>query len=143
MDAVGRASVVREPRRARPIDDRDTVALLGHTSDPQGDGRIDQIGDHIDLLSIEPLPGLGHPNVRLVQVVREDYLDGLAQHLAAKILHGHLNRCHRALASFVGKLARHVGQHANAYDVIRHLALRLRAAERQPAYRGKTPCQEI
>ena len=126
VNAVGRAVFVRQSRRACAIDDGDTVLFLDKAHHGQRDRGVHHVGEHVDMVDVNPFACLGHADVRLVLVIRGEDLDGLAQDFAAKILDRHLGRDDGARPGDIGKRARHVGQHANLDDLVGYLR-RLRA----------------
>ena len=132
---IGAALIVGQGRSARAVDDVDLFLLIGHLAHGQtgtGGGAADQ---HVHALGVEPLARLAGCDIGLVLVVGRQYLDGLAQQLAAKVVHGHLHGQGSALAVHIGIEARHVGDEADA-----NLVLRLSACSGQQASQCQCQC---
>ena len=77
----------------------------------QGAARVQQAGNHIHLLIVNPLAGLGGGDIGLVLMVGADNLNRLTQHLPAKILDRHLHSHLGAFSSERGVDPRHVGKY--------------------------------
>ncbi len=97
--------------------------FLRDVGDSERDGGIDQVRDHVDLADIVPLACLGDCYLVAVLVIRDDHFDGFAENRAAEIFNGHFYGSHRAVAGFMGELARHVGHHADLDDIVRDFRL--------------------
>jgi len=98
--------------------------FLGNGLNRETHGRNRDIEDHVDLFRVVPAPGNGRANVRLELMVPGDHDNRLAQHLAAKILHGHLRGRDRTLSGWRGGRTGQIRQHADLHDVVRCLRRR-------------------
>src|SRR6185369_17763200 len=72
VDAVGGAVLVGQVGGTGAGDHGDALLLRPDLLHGQGAGRIEQAGDHVHLAGVEPFPGLGGGDVRLVLVVDAD-----------------------------------------------------------------------
>ena len=120
--------LIGQGRRACAVDDVDLLFLIGHLAHGQpgtGGGAANQ---HVQALRIKPLAGFAGGNIGLVLVVGRQHFNGLAQQLAAKVVHRHLHGHCAALAVYIGVEAGHVGDEAYA-----NLVLRLSACGGQQA----------
>ena len=96
--------------------------------------------DHVDAAGFDPLAGLDHGNVGLVLVVRDNDLDGLAQHRAAEVIDRHAHRLDLGHAADIGVDARQVGNHADPHRTVgdlRHACTGQREAQRQKRQQGE------
>src|SRR5690606_14542328 len=81
-------------------------------------GRVGAAEKHVDLVFVEPGAGARRGDVGLVLVVGDHEFDLLAVDLAARVFDGHAYGLAAAGAVDVGIDAGHVGDHADANDVI-------------------------
>ena len=99
--------------------DRDAVALLGDSFHCQRHGGIGEVDDHVDVIDVEPSAYDGDADIRLVLVIADRHLDGLAEHAPAHVLDRHAGRDHRAGATETGIDARLVVEHTDFDDALR------------------------
>ena len=108
----------------RARDQGDAVLFLGDLHDGQGHGGGDQLGSHVDFVTLKPLTGLVCGNVTLVLVVGRDHFDLEAGLVGLhEVLNGHLGGHHCAFAGDVRVQAGQIGQHTDLDDVVRDLGL--------------------
>ena len=127
---VGRAGLAGEIRRSRARQQHGLVVGFGDLQHREPDRRIDQIGDDIDLLEIEPAPRNRGTYIRLVLVIGENDLNRHAVDLVAKLLRRHLRRFDRADAGILLVWAGKIGQHSDLDLAAGHLGMR-RGGEKQ------------
>ena len=108
VHCVGGALLVGQGRRASAVVEVNAFLLFCHLGNGQGRARVGATKQHRHALGVHPLTRLRGSNVGLVLVVRRDHLDGLAQHLAAEVVDGHLDGQSAVLAFHVGVQTGHV-----------------------------------
>ena len=104
-----------------------------------GDARVRRIGDHIDLVVVDPLPCDVDADVGLVLVVAADDLDLPALLREPGILDRHLDRDHGVGAADVGIEARHVVENADLDGLFLGVGWRRKADAGNADHRGKPP----
>ena len=119
MHGVGGALLIGQGRRAGATVDIHTFLLGSHLGSRQRGARVGAAKQHGHALCVDPFARLGGGDVGLVLVVRADQFDRHAQHLAAKVVDGHLNRHGTVLALHVGIQAGHVGDETDLDFVLR------------------------
>jgi hypothetical protein len=110
---VGRAGLAREIGRAGAGEQHRLVVGLGDLQHREADGRIDQIGDGVDAVEIEPAPGDRGADIGLVLVIGGNDLDRHAIDLVAELVRRHLRRLDRADAGILLVRPREIGEHAD------------------------------
>ena len=105
--------------------------LLGRVDDREGDRGIDQIGDGVHLVDIEPARGDAGADIGLVLMIGGEDLDGLAVDLAAEFLGRHVGGLDRALAGILLVGAGEIGQYADPDLVVGDLSMRGAGRKRQ------------
>jgi hypothetical protein len=123
VDGIGIAFRTGEVRGCRTRGDEQLVLLLRHFADREGDSRIRDVDDHVDLVDIEPQVGDVRSDIGLVLMIDGNDLDLHAFGGSAEILDRELGCGDRAWAAIVGIEARHIGQDANLDDAVSILRL--------------------
>ena len=85
----------------------------------QRSARIGATENHGQALGINPLAGFGGSNIGLILVVSRDQLNRLTQHLAAKIINGHLHGDGAIFTFHVGVKTGHVGDKTDLHFLLR------------------------
>ena len=98
LNAIGRAKFSGEVVGAGRMDDQQLLLLPRHLLNGESDGRHWNIEDHVDVLTIVPLPRDLRADIGLELMIGGNDFDGLAGNLAAKVGDRHLRRRDRALA---------------------------------------------
>ncbi|MNL26000.1 hypothetical protein D3C87_1475050 [compost metagenome] len=98
--------------------DERLLLLGGHGRHGQAGGRVRAGDDDIDLLLVEPFASARGRDVRLVLVVGGDDFDLLAVDGPAHLVDRHADRVQTGLAVDVGIDTRHVGDEADADDIV-------------------------
>ncbi len=119
VDGVRRAGLVGQRRGARAVVDHHALFLVRHLGQRQRGAGVGTAEDHRQVLGVDPFAGLAGSDVGLVLVVHHQHFDRLAQHLAAKVVNGHLDGSGATLAFNVGIETGHVGDVADLDLVLR------------------------
>ena len=121
---VGRARLAGEVGRAGAGQQHRLVVGLGDFQNGKADGRIDQIGDGVDAVEIEPAPRDGGADIGLVLMIGGDDLDRNAVDLVAELFGRHLGRFDRAGAGILLIRPGKIGEHADLDLAARHVGMR-------------------
>ena len=121
LDGIGRAELAVEIRGSGRMGDEQLLLLIGYVLHRQADGRNRHVHNQVDLFGVVPAARDGGADVRLDLMIAVALADGLAQLLAAEIVHRHLGRGDRALASGGGSRPVHVCEDADLDDIVRDL----------------------
>ena len=100
------------------MDDQQLLLLPRHLLNGESDGRHWNIEDHVDVLTIVPLPRDLRADIGLELMIGGNDLDRLVGDLAAKFGDRHLSCRDRALPSGVGSGSRQIGKNAEFHDLI-------------------------
>jgi len=117
-DSVGRASLARQIGRCRARVEQDRVLLFHEIADGKRDTGGRGVGNHVDLLVIDPLAGYVDADIRLVLMVAADDIDRPAFLGQAGILDRHLGRNYRLGSADVGIETRHIVEDADLRDLV-------------------------
>jgi len=142
MDAGWSAFLIGDAGGTRRDCHRDLVLLCGHVDRRQPRCGVAEIGDHVDVLSVEPVSSEIRGDVRLVCVVGGDNLDRLTQHLTTEIANGHSNRKDCSWPCDVRKKSGHVRKHADLYDIVGYLGGCIGRGAGKARYAGNRRSQE-
>ena len=118
VHGVGGAVLVGQARGARADHDVGTLLLGRHLGHGDAGPRAGAAHQHGHAVLVDPLAGLGAGHVGLVLVVGGEHLDVAPQHLAAEVLHRHLDHLATGRAVDVGVEAGHVGDETDAHRAL-------------------------
>ncbi|KAG0763501.1 hypothetical protein G6F22_018414 [Rhizopus arrhizus] len=118
VHGVGGALRVGQVRSARADGHEGLLLGCGHAGHGQAGRRVRAGDNDVDLLFVEPFAHAGRRHVGLVLVVGRDDFDLLAVDRAAGVFDRHADRVQTSLAVDVGIHARHVGDEADADDIV-------------------------